>query len=40
LVAGAPTSGTSAASAVSPLPSTASQPAVASTDVVVSGSQI
>lgn len=40
LMAGAPTSGTSAASATSPLPSTASQPAVASTDVVVSGAQI
>ena len=40
LMAGAPTSGTPAASAASPLPSTASQPAVASTDVVVSGAQI
>jgi hypothetical protein len=40
LLAGVPTSGTSAASAASPLPSTANQPAVASTDVVVSGAQI
>jgi hypothetical protein len=40
LMAGAPTSGTPAATGASPLPSTASQPAVASTDVVVSGAQI
>jgi hypothetical protein len=37
LMAAAPASG---ATAASPLPSTASQPAVASTDVVVSGAQI
>ena len=37
LMAGAPPSG---APAASPLPSTASQPAVASTDVIVSGTQI
>ena len=40
LMAGTPTSGASAASVTSPLPSTARQPAVASTDVVVSGAQI
>jgi hypothetical protein len=40
LIAGAPTSGASAASAASPLPRTSSPPAVASTDVIVSGAQI
>ncbi len=40
LMAGVPTSGASAASVASPLPSAANQPAVASTDVVVSGAQI